>query len=673
MAEANVQHEVVDLEDDRPIAVRRKRRLSTGPTAPVVEFVVQKCEDDAEQPPLPAKTPTKSKKRVRFSDPGPDSSNISSSTGLTPHLKRTSFSANDHRLSLPSKPARLAHRMSLPDLSSRSLPSPSLSPSPVALSGELQFEPLRQILDPRMKRRLKRNGLSEEINNIEADQREISKHIQENQDLKQQLALAKEARDEEHSGNEKKEGSNSAKVLELEEQIQDLKEQLREQPVARVNLEADVDSLEKPETDFGIFVDNDEDDIRTPNSNDVEQGVRGTDSLEASNPVSEATTQASLPSAPLANTFREARLSLEYLFPGEITLGLVVEDPKPMLDFMLDRIRELKAEILFTEESLSRIQGQESNLRNQFNAVLGQLDRARDYAEHIRTVNKNEKSRADAAEAKVEVLESAVQTVERNNQQVEKSADEKDRSIQKLQDALETYRGEVRKLEMLIVKLDGENNAALSALRNEMDEAVADLECHVVAKTRGRREAEQELIARDEKIKQLQHQEEELKKALSEKQQIIRETERIFEEERVGREREVGGLNVHIGQLSTKLSESKTKVRNAEENQRGLMKKLQEERDEGVRAVEAVQAELASCRAKVEEVQASYVNDVQKRGAEVTQHQGLLTPVSVTRFKDIHVEGDIEMRRGAGRSKKRPDSGIVILEEDEDTIMSDDL
>jgi len=670
MAESNIQHEVVDLEDDRPLAVRRKRRMSTGLAEPSFVPAVQKIEEDVVQPMPPAKTPTKPKKRVRFSDPGPDTSSASSSTGLTPHLKRTSFTP---RWSGPSTAVTVnaaPRRLSLPAQLSTSLPSPSLSPSPGPFSGEIQFEPLRQILDPRSKRRLRRNGLSEELNNIEADQKETSKYKKEIQDLKDQLAIAKQSSDGEHSDKEVGEESTAQRVGELEQQIEELRRKTHERSMTAEPTSATSEPHQRHSGEIDIFVDNTDDDFTTPN-------IYGDEDVHSSNPnealtaVNDVATQASLPFPSHLETFRETRLSLEYLFPGEITLGLIIEDPKPLLDTMLVHMRDLKAQVILAEDSLSTTQTQESNLRNQFNAVLAQLERARKYAETVRTTNDSEKVRADSSQARVQLLENTIQAAASKVQELEKGGNEKDRSIQKLQNALETYRVEVGKLESLIMRVEGDHNNAMSVIRAEMDEAVADLECHVVAETRGRREAEQEVAERDEKIKQLQHQEEELKNALNEKQQIIRETEKIFEEERVGREREVGGLNVHIGQLSTELSESNAKVMNSEEKQHLLMRKLQDERDAGLQAVEAVQEELARCKEKAEDVKISYVSDVQRRGAEVTQHQGLLTPVSATRFKDV--EGYVETRRGTGRSKRRPDSGIVILEEDEDTIMADDL
>ena len=535
--------------------------------------------------------------------------------------------------------------------------------------------------------------MSEEINDIGAEKRSEAQSRQEIKNLREQLALAKESA-KEHSDGAEGNAPSSERIQQLEQELDELKRERsttaeprssgpETQESLRPDIEVFVDDgsdapassgagTQEPLTpEIEIYVDDDSDGVLIAPDSDSDGILRDVEPVQASASVNEAATQASLPS-PHAETFRAARLSLEYLFPGEIALGLIPEDPKPLFDVILERMQTLKAQTSMAEDTLSRTQTQESNLRNQFNAVLEQLDRARKYAEGISTRTSNEKARADSSQARVVMLETSIQAATTKVNELEKDADEKDRSIQKLQDALDTYRVEVGKLELLIARMEGDHNTAMSNLRAEMDEAVADLECHVAAETTGRKEAEQEVDEKNERIKQLKVQEQEQKNALNEKQQIIRETEKILEEERVGREREVGGLNVRIGQLSSDLSESNTKVANAEQSQQILMRKLQKEREAGLRAVEAVQAELASAVHKSEDIKIAHVSDVQRRGAEVTQHQGLLTPVSACRFKDV--EGYVEVRRGKGQGRNR-DSGVVIGEEDEDEdmIMADGM
>ncbi|KAF6231910.1 hypothetical protein HO173_009747 [Letharia columbiana] len=669
MAMNTPQVEVVDITDDRPLAVRRKRRISTGLVDPVdipkLEPSVEVEESSREAP----KTPTKSKKRVRFSDPGPELSAPSTSTGLTPYLKRTTFTPRAQGPSTPRLLAAGTRRLSLPVQLSTSLPSPSLSPSPGPFSGEFQFAPLRQVLDNRLKRRLRRNNLSGEINDIDEEKKSKRKLEQEIQSLKDELAVAKQS-GKEHSDGSDGEAAGAERIRELEQQLVELRREMRERSTTAEPVAGSDDLPDTVSSPMEIFVDNADEDFIATNFDD-NGALQDQTPVGVLQPVNEAGTQVALPSPTHTETFRFARISLEYLFPGEIALGLIPEDPKPLLDVMLDRMRTLKAQAFMAEGSLKATETQESNLRNQFNAVLAQLDRARVYADDLSKRHSNEKTRADNAQARVSMLETSLQNTSSKATDLARDVDEKERSIGKLQDALESYRIEVGKLEMLVTRSEGEHDTAISQLRSEMDEAVADLECHVAAETRGRREAEQEVQERNVRIKELKVREQELQAAVNEKQEVIRETEAVFAEERTGREREVGGLNVTIGQLSTDLSECKAKVAAAEEKQQLLMRKLQEERDAGLRAVEAVQTELASCTEKAEGVKIAHVKDVQMRGAEVTEHKGLLTPVSVTRFRDV--EGYVEFRRG--KKGKRPDSGIGVLEEDEDEdmIMADDL
>ncbi len=519
------------------------------------------------------------------------------------------------------------------------------------------------MLDDRLKRRLRRNNLSGEINDIDEEKRLTTRLKHEIQSLKDELAVAKQS-GKEHSDGSDGEAVGGEKIRELEQQLVELRRDMRERSATAEPAAGIHDLSDTASSPMEIFVDNADEDFVATNFDD-NGALRDQTPMEVLQPVNEAATQVALPSPTHTETFRSARISLEYLFPGEIALGLIPEDPKPLLDVMLDRMRTLKAQAFMAEGSLKATEIQESNLRNQFNAVLAQLDRARVYAEDLSKRHSNDKARADNAQARVNMLETSLQNTSSKATDLARDVDEKERSIEKLQDALESYRVEVRNLELLITKTEGEHSTAISQLRSEMDEAVADLECHVAAETRGRREAEQEVVERDARIKELKVQEQQLKDAVNEKQKVIRETEAVFAEERTGREREVGGLNVTIGQLSTDLSESKAKVAAAEEKQQLLMSKLQEERDAGLRAVEAVQTELARCTEKAEGVKIAHVNDVQRRGAEVTEHKGLLTPVSVTRFRDV--EGYVEFRRG--NKGKRPDSGIGVLDEDEDEVM----
>ncbi|KAI9725953.1 MAG: hypothetical protein M1828_002281 [Chrysothrix sp. TS-e1954] len=169
--------------------VRRKRSstleyvLEHG-TAPG-EHVESRDAIDQEslEPPStpPPSTPRKSK-RVRFSDPGPIQAEAVglaiSNTGLTPHMNRTTLDAGQpSSIRLAGRHVNPNRRVSLPAV----LTDPS---SPIVQ--KIQFEPLRQILDQRMRRRLRRSHLSEEMNTI-AEQKKEEAHVrQEVQQLRAQ-------------------------------------------------------------------------------------------------------------------------------------------------------------------------------------------------------------------------------------------------------------------------------------------------------------------------------------------------------------------------------------------------------------------------------------------------------------------------------------------------------
>ncbi|TLS23473.1 uncharacterized protein PpBr36_06544 [Pyricularia pennisetigena] len=170
---------------DLPIALRRTRRIISGPhtgTAPscTVQTNIEASSKSTNQPcslssdisPTPRKKNRRPRKQVRFSDPGPILDTLQnedhlSSTGLTPMVKKTSLgpiASSRRRHSTPAKSSSSLSRNGL-DLymNQDSLASP--------LGGDVRLLPLRQVLDGRVKRRLRRNGLSEEMNAIHAEKK----------------------------------------------------------------------------------------------------------------------------------------------------------------------------------------------------------------------------------------------------------------------------------------------------------------------------------------------------------------------------------------------------------------------------------------------------------------------------------------------------------------------
>lgn len=685
MAELDTQPTEAEVKDDRPLAVRRKRRLTSSLVNGEDGSISQEQTISSGAASAPAKTPTKPKKKVRFSDPGPETTTLaSSSTGLTPALKRTTFAQNSG-MAPPKTPRLLTQdprrRRSLPLNLSNALPSPSPTPPATPVCGEVQFAPFRQVLDERLKRRMRRNNLSKEQNEIEADKgKSKAAWKKEMQDLKNELAAAKQ---QGSSNTVKGEDSSHERIRELELEIETLRHEMRERSMTVEPIVADAEPSAQTDTVPSIYNDNVDDDFVMVDANEnegstaaivpsAETGVlRDTTHLHVAAPSSDAASQTSMASSNAENEpFRSARLSLERLFPGEIALGLRSNDPKPLLDAMLERLLALKTQVLISNDSLTTTRTQESNLRNQFNAVLQQLNRARSYAEEVAKQRHDDKLRADTARNAETSVRRDLEKATSDIKGLEAEVDEKERSIHRLQDALEGYRADVHRLEVLITNMESDHKAALAKCQHDMDEAVADLDCQVAAETLGRRAAEGESVERGERVKQLRHLEQELRTAMNDKQGVIRDLEQELAKVGEMKEKEVGGLNAEIGKMASDLDEARIEMNKLNADKKTLLFRIEEEKAAGIKAVEAVQTEMARCVEKSEDVKTEHIKDMQSRGIEVNEHKGLLTPVTGGRFKDV--EGYVEVQRG---KRKRPDSGIHVVEEEdegeEDDIMLD--
>lgn len=217
--------------DDRPIAVRRTRRISIDPdlrSGSNPQVSKSTCYTMS----TPPSTPKRPRKRVRFLDSRSETKPDSASSGLTPFLRRSSLST----------PPSLGHH-----------PPPATVPNRdgILTSGIIQFEPLRQMLDGRLKRRLRRHRLSEEANRIEwEDRREVKLLRAEVKQLRSELEATcvemQSLRDKEDLNSKVRESSGdtittnmelSARVHELEEQIMDPKAELQQKEAGSEDFE----------------------------------------------------------------------------------------------------------------------------------------------------------------------------------------------------------------------------------------------------------------------------------------------------------------------------------------------------------------------------------------------------------------------------------------------------
>ncbi|KAL8919841.1 MAG: hypothetical protein Q9208_006574 [Pyrenodesmia sp. 3 TL-2023] len=664
--------------DERPLAVRRKKRTSSG----MVDTAAQPAQEETRQQPEddstiqnasydPPKTPGNRKKRLRFSDP--IERIASSSTGLTPALNRTkllpasSTKAVQKRLSLPTQ-------LTTPAASALSPQFPYTRPT------TFQFAPLRQAIDPRTMRRLRRNHMADEVNSIYAERSRKTKLVlqQEIEDLRKQLALASD------HGNGATDGiattpQDAQRIAELENELIGLKQEMREQ---LVNVDTTLPQHVDEDGDMAIDSFGNEE----PDSPEQVVIINGGGNVVATNdqlhsPTSgvEASTQVDLPSPSLSDICRSGRLSLEYLFPGENIIGLDVADPQPLLEALISRTEALKEEMTKAERKIAVSETSKSNLSKNFKTALAQLEGVRGHIKVLDEACEAEKERARANELEASTMEARWENANEKRREIEQQRDEYRRSINRLQPALEYYQHEVTELTRTIMDLESSHEIMLKNLRSELaddsdaaqacqqiafEEAKWDLEAQVAAETLGRRKAEESAVERLHRIKELETLQAELQSAVHEKQSIIRDLESELENTKSGHESEVGQRNVRIGKLVSDLSSTNAELTATRNEVARLANLVEQEKAAGLTAVEAMQFEMKKCSNTVDAVKDDHAEGVKKRGEEVAQSFGLMTPVvEGGRFRDAEVdekvEGHVEFVRGKKRML-RPDSGVEV-------------
>ena len=698
--------------DDDCITVGHKRRLSAA-SSPQKSAQASHTESSQGQACGP-KTPANPKKKVRFSDPGPNITDSSLSSGVTPYVARATLTSNDQPVPTPRLLAKAPRRRaSLPSLATDNFSA--IPPSPT-LSGVVQFTPIRQVLSARVIRRIRRNGLSEEMNEINAEKRTRAKIEQELQEVKNELSLAKE-----RAAQAVRESTDTAEYLariqELEEEVGELKEKIdetlvmdmtriptHEGPDFTMHRNMAAQNSNEPEPDLPSTVGDEDDEtsavemVHIPHNEgpdftmhrnnaaknskepepDLPSTIAGEDDdyqirfraagTASGSSTSDVGTQTGLSRSDIATWEKHkieqttylihARMELERLFPGETTTGLEIHsaNAKPVLDALLERLRATKELINRAKQELSTTQTLEANLRTQFNVMLGQLQETRTSNEQIAaerqaTFRDYHKANRRANDLEVDIME-------------------RDNTIKKLGKALEWYRKEIADTEAVVAKLEKDHAAELKEQQEAHDEAIADLECHVAAESYGRREAEAEAEQRLLRVMEMETLELELKNAINEKQALVRSLEQQVDNDQLEHETIVGSLNARIGEMASTIEACKTDISNLETQKANLIKQINHQKKGRLRATEEMKAAMKRAMDSADAISQAHAKDVlTPLGLPLplppNRNNGLLTPDSAIKFNTDKIPGAVQMGRGKGRRERRIDSGVYLPELDE--------
>ncbi|KUJ10889.1 uncharacterized protein LY89DRAFT_655723 [Mollisia scopiformis] len=733
--------------DEQPIAIRRSRRSSVGPPARLGDTSQTTIRHSILTPPS---TPKRVKKRVRFSDPGPEIQLESASSGLTPFIRRASISSipTTRRHSTPSTLSNRAEYDTTP------------------ISGTLQFAPLRQVLDGRVKRRLRRHRLSEEINVIEWEKRHDARERKsEVARLREELAakdLEVQSMRDEHDIASQLEGESggsfatsdtlSTKVQELEQEIQDLKAQLHRRESEEPD-DVDWDMAARDPYDNNFDDDDDDDNMITNYDDDFTMNdeimttparlntsfpsppstlpntpCRSTSSvsagIQASLPISDPenqqlkaqlkslqeeidklnsaiafntdhqdrltaklgdflsrsvsvshdasqdpdhttfdaaldrvlTTLALSQSASLehqttfsalsteisslgfgnstpyetiqliSSQFRQARLDLEYLSPGETSFGF--ENDK-LLGMLVDRVKVLTQKVKEGDEAIDQYHEQEVLLRQQLGTRVDAMDDLRDQ------------------------LKLADQVVS----SLREESKDKDVDNERLREALDGYRTEVKGLEDLIERIERENVLKEEGLHSEISELEQRLQ-HEVMRSEGLVEDSE---SKDAITVELQRR---LSTALQAAAQVQQQLDDLTSSHTAGEaEKDIRiaelGISI-IEKINSALKNAHATILTLRNENHGLNFELRAEREKGQVAVKAMLDIMGYPMTTAGGPTAESSSPVKG---------GLITPMSggVVRRSGGMFDGGLA-RRGSNKGKKRRryDSGLGFLSEGEE-------
>ncbi|RMZ79170.1 hypothetical protein DV738_g3542, partial [Chaetothyriales sp. CBS 135597] len=566
------------------------------------------------------------------------------STGLTPAVRKAGLSTPKRRASTPANLGRHV---------------PASSPATSELE-YAQFTPLRQVLDERCKRRIRRNGLSEVVNDYQSEKRENT-HLRheirrKDEELKQMRQQLEAARRKPQTGEQAVQTEAvQSRVEEVEEELSRLRRSfgLDIQPTQELEVDVSWDHVPRrvgggPRS-IGDRVDatlmslelssarQAKQDMlhsfsRTSRSFDTADFLNFADAASAQQQGSSHGKQSSTSSRVNLQEIRkqltlaksradDAELALSAL-EGEVrALGFTQDADAPAstcLAALADHFRAIRLDLEHLMPGETAISFDNAALLPEMVKKLKQLAQqlaARDA--ELQGLRSQEKSlrgnfdhaiiAAGKAQSKIKELEKSIDDaaeetlyMRMKNQQLARDLNERQSDVEKLQAALDKYRQEVQRLEALISQVEDEHKRAMATVQASAkgwETVASDMEAKAAAETLGRRKAEESAVKRLAKIQELED-------ALNKAKELAEETgERLQEvEERSLRHREeVGQLNVRNSNLSTALTSAEAEIAKLKAINQKLEERYRNEVESGRQAVERMQHEVIKAATRISE------------------------------------------------------------------------
>lgn len=314
--------------------------------------------------------------------------------------------------------------------------------------------------------------------------------------------------------------------------------------------------------------------------------------------------------AAVTSGFRAARLELEYLTPGEITLPLTSHGAE-VLDLLLTRLRELASKATEDEASIDEYHAIEQSLRSQLSARVSAMDQLQ-----------AELSKAREMLSDKDICVGELQV-----------------GNDRLQGAVKSYARDLAELEALVESLDKD--------RMQHEGTLIDKDNQITTK-------DEAIAEKDEKIAQLDAK---MAEAVKQTTQLLKDMEDL-EDDHVKR---VAALNKQHGsalalrdarvmELRVEMDRLNEAIRAAHEN---------------IRCLRVQNGKLAADKGKAQKAMGEMKAELQR---VLDMSAGLLeSPQAKTKKRKSEEErvGSLAPRESNIKKARRPDSGLGLLEEDQ--------
>lgn len=335
--------------------------------------------------------------------------------------------------------------------------------------------------------------------------------------------------------------------------------------------------------------------------------------------------------ASLSTGFRAARLELEYLTPGEIALPLSSHGAE-VLDLLLTNLRDLAKRVKEDEATIDEYHAIEQSLRKQLDSRVTAMDQLQTEIGRCQTI-------IDAADTRIHELVIA---------------------NSRLRGAVVAYERDMKELEALVHKTDQEKLDAAKEHRDEREQDRAAMEVKDKA-----------VAVLEEKMREAVKQAEQLLQEMSDEQdKHTRHVVKLNKAHGAGlalRDGRVMELRTEIDRINESLRDSHETIRALRVENGGLKSEMQTQKDKAKAAMDSMKEELQRVlemsqeflhtpkrkRAPAGSAATSAGNDAEKDGA-------LLPRVRPGRL----LSGELARRASANKGRRRPDSGLGLLDED---------